>query len=321
VLLVRWLIPLLVLMPFAASAVTDTPTRDFIDAAASRFLQGEEDLVPLLETVGKTVFFGAHIYHDLWSVDNDPVPFMIVSGLGDGTQTDDGGFTNKYIRFQSNKTDEGAPDWHKLNMRLVTSHGDGLDPEFVNVMIDTPMVEDTWYAIGGQFTVEPDGELTVKVYQQEHGGSLLTKEQNNITSTWENLKIFALGKHCYDKDNNGTATICGHEFKGLLATPIWVVDADETDILKFMDKVHPDNLWAVGGADYILQPNVDTLAEKTGGIAWSERGTFAGAGVGTLTLDEDGEAPVQDPTFLGVTLSWIESLWLSVQTVTVPDAH
>jgi hypothetical protein len=300
------------LVPFAASAVTDTDTRAFNDASMYRFLQSGEDLVPILETLNATVFFGAHVKHTAWGAGNDPGMLMIVSGLGT-----DGGLTNRYIRVQTNKTDEGEPDNHKLNLHM-TQYGSstGADTE-----INSQQALDTWYAIGAQITVTQVGpiRLKAKVYQQEHGGSLLTAESTDIDRTWVNLKIFSAGQQCYDNDNSGDSVVCAHDFIGEMATPICVLNATEEDILKFMNKVHPDNLWSVGDSDYIIQPNVDTLAEKTGGIGWTTNGTLGS--VGTLTLDEDGEAPVQDPTFLGITLSWIESLWLSVQTAMVPDAH
>jgi hypothetical protein len=312
--MIRILTFLMLMLPFAASAVTDTPTRTILedpdDGAIYRFVTGEEDLVPILETLGDSVFFGAHINTTTWSGTNDPQPFMIVSGLGT-----DGGLTNRYIRFQGDKTGSGTE--HQLDLRM-TEYGDSTGD---HTRISTPMALSTWYAIGAEITVtqvDPTNMLSVKVYQQEHGtGTPLTTERNDIPFTWVNLKIFAIAKHCYDPDNDGLVGGCGHFFIGDIATPVWVHNATDVDILKFMDKVHPDNLWS--GTDYIIQPNMDTLAEKTGGIGWTTNGTLGS--VGTLTLDEDGEAPVQDPTFLGITLSWIESLWLSVQTAMVPDAH
>jgi hypothetical protein len=302
----RRLILLLVLLPFAANAATNTPTREF-QTQSAMYRIDDEDLVPMMTTRGDSVFFGAHINTDSWSGTNDPQPLMIVSGL------DPDGGTNKYIRFQGDKTESDYA--HQLDLRLV----ENAEPAGNHTLISTVMVTGKWYAIGAQITVEQDDELTVKVYQQEHGtGTPLTTEQNDILFTWANLMVFALGQHCYDRDNDaGTAPqACGHEFKGFMATPIWVHNATEEDILKFMNKVHPDNLWS--GTDYIIQPNLDTMAEKTGGIVdWTEEPTLGE--VGTMTLNEDVEA--QDPTFLGVTLSWLEDLFMKLRTVGVGDAN
>jgi hypothetical protein len=306
---------LVLLIPFAANA-TDTPVVDFSTSNGTMLMRQEAtpDLYLDLDTANDSIAICTHFNWDPpggESSEADPSILMQIDGV-----YANGGFLRYHV-------DENPPGPTGHELRLYSSDGDS---NYIYLGLGSIKVA-TWYKSCAVVKVnDPGPDMTYELYYQKDGGSAVSDSKNDIPNqNWDTrgLTAYGIGLGVYDANNNGSADSRSHPFLGKMAATVVARNPTTQEITDYLDGQDPEVIWA---GRLILNPLMDPVtpdyeerADTGPAVDWDPEVTLP-------TTDESrtfttGEAPAQDPTYLGVTLSWLEDLWMKLQTVGAPDAH
>jgi hypothetical protein len=313
---------LAMLIPFAASATT-TPVLDFTENGDSHIyrqtIASDPDLPSYITTEGDSFAICTHLN---WSPPGNEIDPSILMQI---TSNNAGG-GNGFMRFHVDEDGDA----------LAFRGGHGVVDE---QHLFGQIIEGDWYTacavvrvVAGDVGGIPN--LTFQVMYQNDNASTPSKSTPLAVGglDFSGPQCFAIGKGRYDDDSSGDADgYCEtqvHKFYGLMAATLIVDDPTDQELDDYLDGQDPDVIWG-GVGRKILQPDMDAVAATydelvaqggTGDPWIADQKTSCCVDGGFRTFTEP-DGPAQYPTLLGVTLSWLEDLWMKLQTAGVPDAH
>jgi hypothetical protein len=313
--MIRLLTLLALLIPFAANA-TDTPVIDLRGHNDTMLFRQEAtpNLYLDLDTANDSIAICTHFNWDPpggESSEADPSILMQIDGV-----YANGGFLRYHV-------DEEPAGVNGHNLMLYSSDGDS---NYIWLDLGSIKVA-TWYKSCAVVKVnDPGPDMTYELYYQKDGGSAVSSSKNDIPDqNWDTrgLTAYGIGKGVYDDNNDGSADSRAHPFLGKMAATVVVRNPIAQEITDYLDGQDPEVIWA---GRLILNPLMDPVtpdyeerADTVPAVDWVPDETLPTTDE-SRTFTEAG-GPAEVPTYLGVTLTWLEDLWMSIQAVGVGDAN